>query len=183
MIGSKTPKSPGFGRRPLVAGAGAAAALAPLSARAATTVHVIVAYYSAATGPYFEKMAKEFSAANPGIDIRIDVVNWDTLLQTLQTDISGGVTPDLSIIGTRWLLTFVKDGVAQPLDAMMTPAFRDSCIGTCRKPGRSDGKVYGRPISAAARAMFYNKDMMTGAGFFTSDGNVSVTRISTLMDG
>ncbi|MDA8049727.1 MAG: extracellular solute-binding protein [Rhodospirillales bacterium] len=156
----------GLRRRPLIAAGGSALVLAPLAARAAvTTVHVTVAYYSAATGPYFMQMAKEFEAKNPGINIRIDVVNWDTLLQTLQTDISGGVTPDLSIIGTRWLLTFVKDGIAEPLDHFMTPAFRDRFIGAFLKPGEIDGKVYGLPIAASARAMFYNKAMLTKAGF------------------
>ncbi len=155
----------GLGRRPLIAAAGSALVLAPLAARAATNVHVTVAEYSNATGPYFMQMAKAFEAANPGITIAIDVVNWDTLLQTLQTDISGGVTPDLSIIGTRWLLTFVKDGVAEPLDHFMTPAFRDRFIGTFLDPAEIDGKVYGLPIAASARAMFYNQDMLTKAGF------------------
>ncbi|HUC17547.1 MAG TPA: sugar ABC transporter substrate-binding protein [Acetobacteraceae bacterium] len=162
-----TPKSASAGvrRRPLMAAAGSALALAPFAARAASSLHVTVAYYSAATGPYFQQMAKAFEAANPGITVKIDVVNWDTLLQTLQTDISGGVTPDLSIIGTRWLLTFVKDGVAEPLDHFMTPQFRDRFIGTFLEPAKIDGKVYGLPIAASARAMFYNKDMLTKAGF------------------
>jgi len=155
-----------LGRRPLIAAGGSALVLAPLAARAAaTTLHVTVAYYSAATGPYFMQMAKEFEAKNPDVNIRIDVVNWDTLLQTLQTDISGGVTPDLSIIGTRWLLTFVKDGVAEPLDHFMTPSFRDRFIGAFLKPAEISGQVYGLPIAASARAMFYNKEMLTKAGF------------------
>ncbi|MGH7153947.1 MAG: ABC transporter substrate-binding protein [Acetobacteraceae bacterium] len=155
---------PGIRRRQLAIGAGALA-LIPVTGRAATTVHVTVAYYSAATGPYFEQMAKEFSASNPGIDIKIDVVNWDTLLQTLQTDISGGVTPDLSIIGTRWLLTFVKDGVAEPLDHFITPAFRDRFISVFLGPADIDNTIYGLPIAASARAMFYNKEMLTKVGF------------------
>src|SRR5581483_1222545 len=88
----------------------AAGALLPQAVRA-DTVRVTVAYYSAATGPYFEKMAKEFSEKNPGTTIKIEVVNWDDLLQKLQTDISGGTNPDISIIGTRWLLDFVKDDI------------------------------------------------------------------------
>ena len=147
----------------LTAAAGVVA-LMPLAARA-QTVHVTAAYYSAATGPYFNKMAKEFEKKNPGITIKIDVVNWDTLLQTLQTDISGGTNPDLSIIGTRWLLSFVKDGIAQPLDKFMTPAFKSRFIGTFLKPANIGGKIYGLPIAASARAMFYNKAMLTKAGF------------------
>ncbi|ODV15322.1 MAG: bicyclomycin resistance protein [Lysobacteraceae bacterium SCN 69-25] len=131
----------------------------------AETVRMTVSYYSAATGPYFEKMAAAFHAANPSIDVKIEVVNWPSLLQKLQTDISGGTNADVSIIGTRWLLDFVKDGIAEPLDGYMTGGFKDRFIGPFLKPGQIGGKTYGLPIAASARAMFYNKAMLTKAGF------------------
>jgi multiple sugar transport system substrate-binding protein len=143
-----------------------AAALALLGAAAARaeTVRVTAAYYSDKTGPYFEQMAQQFHAANPGIDIKIEVVNWDNLLQKLQTDIAGGTNADISIIGTRWLLDFVKDGEAEPLDGYMDQAFRDRFIGTFLAPGQIGGKTYGLPIAASARAMFYNKALLNKAG-------------------
>ena len=140
------------------------AAFLALPARA-ETVRMTVSYYSAATGPYFEKMAADFHAANPTIDVKIEVVNWESLLQKLQTDISSGTNADLSIIGTRWLLDFVKDGIAEPLDAGMSPEFKARFIGPFLKPGQIDGKIYGLPVAASARAMFYNKAMLTKAGF------------------
>jgi len=156
-------------RRKLVQtlGLGVAAGALPAAARAAPSqsIRVTVSYYSAATGPYFERMAHDFMQAHPDIEIKIEVVNWNNLLQKLQTDISGGVPPDLSIIGTRWLLDFVKDGIAEPLDPYMDTAFRDSFIGAFLKPSTINGKVYGLPIAASARAMYYNTDMLTAAGF------------------
>lgn len=62
-----------------------------LPARAETVRGMTVSFYIAATGPYFEKMAAEFHAANPTFDVKIDVVNWPALLQKLQTDISRGI--------------------------------------------------------------------------------------------
>jgi len=155
----------GFGRRAALGGAASLPLLRPTWASAAETVHFVVAEYSNATGPYFQQMADEFHKANPDIEVNIDVVNWNSLLQTLQTDISGGTTPDLSIIGTRWLLDFVKDGVAEPLDSFMTPQFRNRFVPIFLQPGSIGGKVYGLPIAASARAMFYNKEMLTKAGF------------------
>ena len=144
---------------------GACAALAMAAPAKAETVRMTVSFYSAATGPYFEKMATDFHAINPGIDVKIEVVNWSNLLQKLQTDISGGTNADISIIGTRWLLDFVKDGIAEPLDAGMAPGFKERFIGPFLKPGQIGGKIYGLPIAASARAMFYNKAMLTKAGF------------------
>jgi multiple sugar transport system substrate-binding protein len=143
----------------------AAFGLSTAPAARAETVRVTVSYYSDATGPYFEKMAAAFHAANPSIDVKIDVVNWDALLQKLRTDISGGVNSDISIIGTRMLLEFVHDGLAEPLDGYMSPDFKNRFIGQFLQPSQIGGKTYGLPIAASARAMFYNKAMLTKAGF------------------
>ena len=154
-----------FMSKKLLAGAALAAGLAVAAPAGAETVRMTVSYYSAATGPYFEKMASEFHAANPSIDVKIEVVNWNSLLQKLQTDISGNSNADLSIIGTRWLLDFVHDGIAEPLDGYMSADFKDRFIGPFLKPGQIGGKTYGLPIAASARALYYNKDMLTKAGF------------------
>lgn len=142
-----------------------AATLALGAAARAETVRMTVSFYSDATGPYFEKQAAEFNKLNPGIVVKIDVVNWEALLQKLRTDISGGVNPDLSIIGTRWLLDFVKDGLAEPLDGYMSAEAKAQFIPPFLQPGTIDGKIYGLPIAASARAMYYNKGMLTQAGF------------------
>lgn len=148
----------------LVAACAALAVACGVTAARAETVRVTAAYYSDKTGPYFDKMAQEFHQANPGIDIKVEVVNWDNLLQKLQTDVSGGTNPDISIIGTRWLLDFVKDDQAEPLDGYMNQAFKDRFIGTFLAPAQIGGKTYGLPIAASARAMYYNKDLLAQAG-------------------
>jgi multiple sugar transport system substrate-binding protein len=131
----------------------------------AETVRVTVAYYSDQTEPYFKKMAETFEKANPGSSIKIEMVNWDTLQQKLQTDIGGGTNADLAIIGTRWLLDFVKDDMAEPLDGYMNAAFKGRFIGAFLAPGQIGGKTYGLPIAASARALYYNKETLTKAGF------------------
>jgi len=157
-----------IGRKSFVRGVALALALCGASALGtaarAETVRVTAAYYSDKTGPYFEKMAAEFHKANPGIDIKIEVVNWDNLLQKLQTDISGGTNADISIIGTRWLLDFVKDDQAEALDSYMDAPFKDRFIGAFLAPGQIGGKTYGLPIAASARALYWNKDLFTKAG-------------------
>lgn len=131
----------------------------------ADTVRVTVAHYSDATAPYFEKMARNFEKANPGTTIKIEDVNWDTLQQKLQTDISGNANADLAIVGTRWLLDFVKDDVAEPLDGYMDASFKGRFIGPFLAPGEINGKVYGLPIAASARALYYNKDLLAKVGY------------------
>lgn len=143
----------------------AGAALLSLSAAAqADTLRVTVAEYSSKTGPYFEEAAIAFEAANPETDVQIEVVPWDVLLQKLTTDISGGANADLSIIGTRWLIDFVDQGIAAPFDSYMTDEFKDRFFPTFLSPSVMDSKTYGLPIAASARAMYYNKDLFEQAG-------------------
>ena len=137
---------------------------APGLAAAKTVIRVTVGEYSPKTGPYFEQVKAAFEKANPDIELRYEVVSWDTLQQKLVTDISGGDNADLAIIGTRWLVDFVKQGVVSPLDADMTDAFRSRFIPVFLHPQEIDGKTYGLPIAASARAMYYNKAILAKAG-------------------
>lgn len=139
------------------------AGLAP-AAFAETVVDFTVAEYSSKTGPYFQEVADAFQAENPDIKINIEVVPWDTLLQRLTTDVAGGSAPDISIIGTRWLLDFASQGVAEPIDAYLTPEFKGTFIDTFMAPSVIDGQIMGLPVAASARAMMVNMDLYEKAG-------------------
>lgn len=133
-------------------------------ASAETVVDFTVAEYSSKTGPYFQEVADAFQAENPDIKINIEVVPWDTLLQRLTTDVAGGSAPDISIIGTRWLLDFAWQGVAEPIDSYLTPEFKGTFIDTFMAPGVIDGQTMGLPVAASARAMMVNMDLYEKAG-------------------
>lgn len=134
------------------------------SAQAATEVKVIVSHYSDQTAPIFEAMAEEFEAANPDIDIVIEDVAWGALQQRLTTDIAAGTAPDISIIGTRWLVDFVENDIVEPLDQYMDDEFKGRFIETFMGPSTIDGQIYGLPVAASARAMYYNKSLLEQAG-------------------
>lgn len=154
------------------AGLLAGLSLAAVTAQAtAGEVRITVAEYSNKTGPYFAEVEKAFEAANPGIDVKFEIVPWDVLLQKLTTDITAGTNADLSIIGTRWLIDFVQQGIAEPLDGYITPEFKDRFIETFLSPSIMDGKTYGLPIAASARAMYYNKSLFEKAGIANPPAN------------
>ena len=140
------------------------ASYASVACAADAVVDFTVAEYSSKTGPFFEQVARDFEAANPGIKINVEVVPWDTLLQRLTTDIAGGSAPDISIIGTRWLLDFAEQGIAEPVDAYLTPEFKSTFIDTFMAPSVMDGQIMGLPVAASARAMMVNLDLYEQAG-------------------
>ena len=134
------------------------------AAQAQTDLRVVVSYYSAETGPVFEKIAEAFEREHPDVNVNIEVVNWDNLFQKLTTDIAGGTAPDVSIIGTRWLIDFAAQGIAEPLDDYMDEEFRDRFIDVFLEPSIIDGQLYGLPVAASARALYYNRDLFERAG-------------------
>jgi multiple sugar transport system substrate-binding protein len=127
-------------------------------------VRFTVAEYSPKTGPYFERVAADFEAANPGININVEVVPWNDMQQRLITDLSANNVPDIAIIGTRWLVDFVANDAVENFDDYMSPEFRQRFIPAFFGPGVLNGNTYGLPVAASARAMFYNKDLLDRAG-------------------
>jgi len=151
--------------KPLTSLASGAALLALAgAAEAQTEVRVVVSHYSDATQEIFEGMAADFEAENPDIDIVVEDVAWGALQQRLTTDIAGGTAPDISIIGTRWLVDFVENGIVEPLDGYITDEFEDRFIDVFMEPSTIDGTVYGLPVAASARVMYYNKALLEEAG-------------------
>jgi multiple sugar transport system substrate-binding protein len=142
----------------------AALAFTVAAAQAKDQIRVVVGFYSAATQGIFEGMAKDFTAAHPDVDVKIEVVQWDNLQQRLTTDIAGGTPPDIALIGTRWLVDFVHNDIAEPLDGYITPEFKSRFIESFMGPSTINGKVYALPVAASARAMYYNKDLLAKAG-------------------
>ena len=134
------------------------------AANAKTEVRFVVAEYSSYSGKHYEEVAAAFEKQNPDIDVKVEVVPWNTLLQRLTTDIAGGTAPDISIIGTRWLLDFAAQGVAEPIDGYLTPEFKGTFIDTFMTPSVIDGKTMGLPVAASARAMMVNLDLFEKAG-------------------
>lgn len=130
----------------------------------AATLRVKVAEYSKQTGPYFHKVAKAFEKTHPDASIRIEVVPWGSLRQSLTTDIVAHHAPDLSIIGTRWMPTFLATDRLEALDSHISSKFKKSFLTPFLKPETLHGKLYGLPIAASTRAMYYNKTLFKKAG-------------------
>lgn len=137
-------------------------AVTPASAK--TQLHVIVAHFSDHTLTTFQDAAKRFEATHPDVEINVEDVSWDNLQQRLATDIAGGTAPDISVIATRWVLDYVQNGIAEPLDDYITPQFRDRFYQNLLAPGTVNGKTYLLPILASTRALYYNKDLYEKAG-------------------
>ena len=109
---------------------------APLAA----TVRISVPEYSAKTRPYFSEAEHAFEAANPGIDIQLDIVPRDELRRRLTTEMGQGAHPDLAIISARWLIDFVRLDAVEPLDGFITDDLKGRLIAPFLSGAMIDGK-------------------------------------------
>lgn len=132
-----------------------------------TVTHFAAARYSAATAGYLTNAVEDFEAANPGLDIEVEVLERERLRGALQAGFEAHDPSDLAIVDAGWLPELVRDHRVQPLDAVMSGEFRSRFVAALLQPGQVGGKQYGLPFTASAVALFTNKDLLARAGIAT----------------
>jgi multiple sugar transport system substrate-binding protein len=157
-------------------------------AAVAGSVRIIVPDYSARTGPYFAEAERTFEAANPNIDVQIEVVPREELKRKLTTSMGEGANPDLAIISQRWLVDFVKLDAVEPLDGFISDDFKGRFIAPFLSAGMMDGKIQGLPFTASVSALYYNKDLLGRAGLTEppktwDELKVAAEKVSSLGNG
>lgn len=132
------------------------------AALAKESVSVFWAEYDGVTPEFAQKLETEFEKANPDIDLQIVSIPWDSLHDKLITSLGGGQAPELSVIGTRWLLEFMDMGVVEPIEQHLSKELLAN-IPESIMEGKIKGVLYGLPVAIGPRIMFYRTDLMDKA--------------------
>ncbi|WP_067177612.1 extracellular solute-binding protein [Microtetraspora niveoalba] len=111
---------------------------------------------------FWKGVVDEFQAANPGIKVDVQVINWNDIDTQVATMVQNGQMPD--ILQTGDYSGFVKDGLLYKVDEVLSPNTRSDLLEKFAEFGKVDGAAYGIPFVSSARALFYNKDLFTKAG-------------------
>jgi multiple sugar transport system substrate-binding protein len=140
--------------------------LAAGNAMAQQKLSFLAAEYSAASLPFWEKHVAAFEAANPDIDVTLEVVGWNTIHDLTAQRIAAGTMPDVTITATIWVPEWVSAGAIQPLsDELMDPAQQADFVPALFEKGAEyEGQSWGLPVAAAARAILLNKKIVADAG-------------------
>ena len=133
-----------------------------LMAGAATKVRVMWAEYDGLTPEYATNLEKAFEEKYPDIDLEIISTPWNDFHDRLITFIAGGNAPDLSVIGTRWLLELMDMEVVEPIEQHLSPELLDN-IDPALFEGKIKGVVYGLPVAAGTRLMYWRSDVLEKA--------------------
>src|SRR5262245_57532512 len=105
----------------------------------------------------------DFEAAHPGTKVDIQFVPWAQAHDKFVTAIAGGKVPDVAEMGTTWTPEFAAQG-----GLVEQPKFKaGDYVSSLVDAATLNGKVYGKPWYAGARALMYRKDILEKAGIST----------------
>ena len=100
----------------------------------------------------------EFTAANPDVEVRIDIVSYATYFDTLRTDVAGGSADDIFWINNANFAAYADSGRLMTIDPS------DDWEPSVVEQFTRNGTLWGVPqLTDAGIAVYYNADLLTQA--------------------
>ncbi len=130
-----------------------------------TTLNVIISQYGDHTQEWWlgeDGFEGAFEAANPDIDLNIEIVSWNDLYTVVNTRISTNQTPDILNIDT--FADYVADDLLMPAEEYTSDELKAKILPSFWNANEMNGTVWALPILASVRAFFYNEDILNAAG-------------------
>lgn len=106
------------------------------------------------------EIIRQFEAANPGIEIQLEVVGGENYYDTLSSQIKAGTAPDIMQIGDDAVPRFVGQGAFVDLDPYIKgnqPLDLNIYLPGVIQPGAWQGRQYFLPKDFTPLAVYYNK--------------------------
>jgi multiple sugar transport system substrate-binding protein len=122
------------------------------------TVTFFWALYDGLTEEFRAELQDAFNAAHDNIEVDIVPVDWNLMHDKLTTAVAGGKPPEISVVGTRWLLEFMDvDAIAEVTQYVSSETLDNIAPGAME--AKIGGKLMGLPLVAGARILAYNADV------------------------
>ena len=132
----------------IVSGAGVTLA-SPAGETSKTSVTFFWALYDGLTEEYRAELQDAFNDAHDEIEVEVVPVQWGQLHDRLTTSLAGGQPPELSVIGTRWLLEFMSLDAVEEVTRYVSKETIDN-IAAGAMEAQVGGRLMGLPIAAGA---------------------------------
>ena len=129
--------------------------LAPMVAWSAPKATFFWAGYDGLTEDFRAQLESAYNAQSPDAQIQIVPVPWDSLQDKLNTAVAGGAPPDISVVGTRWILDYMSTDSVVEVAPYVSKATLDN-INPAAMEAKVKGKLMGLPIAAGARILALN---------------------------
>jgi N,N'-diacetylchitobiose transport system substrate-binding protein len=106
---------------------------------------------------------RNFKAQHPDVDVDVQYQSWGTHLTKFDAGLAGGDAPDVIELGNTEMTKYMAAGAFKQLNRSAFPNSRTWLQGLTGS-SMYNGKLYGVPYYAGARAVIYRKDQYKAAG-------------------
>src|SRR5215212_5277830 len=131
---------------------------------AATTVRIWLMNDAESSWPAAVAAAtKEVESKHPGVEVKVEYQTWGNHLQKFDAALAGGDAPDVIELGNSEMTKYMAAGAFKALTASAFPNNKTWLQGL-KTSCQYNGKLYGVPYYAGARAVIYRKDQYKAAG-------------------
>lgn len=142
-------------------------------AQATGTLRVLVPSYPASNDgkAAFEKVARQFNRIYPKMKVEPDYATYANLNEKISTSIAAGIPYDVMVVGVGWVPPFAAKRIFTDLSAFGVDekALKKRTVPALAPTAMYDGKVYGIPLVADARALALRKSAFRQAGLDPAD--------------
>lgn len=139
------------------------AACATSAAAAETTIEFWTFSMKPKFTPFFDSVARNYEAQNPGVKIEWIDFPWDVIQTKLVTRIVAGTPPALVNLNVPWADEYARDELLTPVDALLG-ASKSNYIPSTLEDLRFKGKTYGFPMYSNVAVIAYNQLIFKEAG-------------------
>ncbi|HET6449909.1 MAG TPA: extracellular solute-binding protein [Spirochaetia bacterium] len=129
--------------------------LTPMLVWSAPKATFFWAGYDGLTEDFRAQLEAAFNKQSPDAQIQIVPVPWDSLQDKLNTAVAGGAPPDISVVGTRWILDYMATDSVREVAPYVSKKTLDN-INPAAMEAKVKGKLMGLPIAAGARLLAIN---------------------------
>ena len=116
------------------------------------------ALYDGLTEDFRANVEAAFNKQSKDSQVQIVPVKWDDMQNKLTTAVAGGTPPDISVVGTRWILDFMSTNSVDEVSQYLSKATMDN-INPAAMEAKVKGKLMGIPVAAGARILAINNDI------------------------
>lgn len=125
-------------------------------------IDMLVPSYSDSTQQLWNDIIEGFNEEHPDITINLEVQSWENIDDVVSTRIQGNDAPDILNINA-WS-AFAEDDMLYPATDVLSEETIGDFEESFREQGSLDDELYGLPLFASARALFYNAELLDDAG-------------------
>ena len=128
----------------------------------ANKIKLVAASYSENTQGFWQDLIQRFKQQNAGIDVELQVIDWNNIHQQVNTMVQTRQLPDVLNIDD-WV-AYANQQLLYPAKDVLDPQVQSDFLASFTKNGELNGTQYGIPFIASVRALGYNQKILSDIG-------------------